>query len=55
MICDYCVFKSECDYYETTLTPMITASCFPDTTFELKIREALGEFECEYFEEGEDD
>lgn len=53
-ICNKCSCASDCEYYEETVEPIISAvtkSVFYDDSFTVKIKDALEEFECEYFEQ----
>ena len=53
-ICNKCSCVSDCEYYEETIEPIISAvtkTVFYDDSFTVKIKDALEAFECEYFEQ----
>ncbi len=55
-ICKKCAFVNECEYYEETVEPITkvveTVPLYSDE-FTEKLKNALAEFECEYFENKE--
>lgn len=55
-VCDKCVCKEECGYYEETMKPIIqgASTMIYDDEFSVSIKEAINNYTCEDFEQGED-
>lgn len=53
-ICDKCSYIGDCGYYEETIKPILDGAktMLFDDEFTIRIKEALNDFECEYFKKG---
>lgn len=52
-LCENCACKTECEYFEETVKPIIDVISSPfadEDEFVIQIREVLENFKCEYFE-----
>lgn len=52
-ICERCDCRSECEYFDSTVYPIISRVCNPYLcdSFTEKIIDVLEDFTCEYFED----
>lgn len=51
-ICDNCACNKECEYYHELMNPILNAArmSIVEDTFIFKLKDAIEEFECEFFE-----